>query len=97
VRGLFKSQELFERLLKTPTLAFLNAPAAKGLFPLIIYSLGQGDYTQENVVLWSTSRAMVTLLQLSLNWEQARAAFSYSFMTRRVMKHRCEIWNSRLR
>ena len=52
VRGLFKSPEQFERLLNLPIMAVVNAPAKKGLFPLIIYSLGQNDYTQENVVLW---------------------------------------------
>jgi dienelactone hydrolase len=52
VRGLFKSQVQFDRLMKTRASAFLDAPPMVGSFPLIIYSLGQGDYTQENVVLW---------------------------------------------
>ncbi len=52
LRGLFKSPSLLESLLKTPTASFLQAPAAEGSFPLVVYSLGQNDYTQENVVLW---------------------------------------------
>jgi dienelactone hydrolase len=52
LRGLFKSPALLEALLDTPTAAFLNAPADSGSFPLVVYSLGQNDYTQENVVLW---------------------------------------------
>jgi pimeloyl-ACP methyl ester carboxylesterase len=52
VRGLFNSKSCFDALLKTPTEAFPDAPAAEGRFPLLVYSLGQNDYTQENVVLW---------------------------------------------
>ena len=52
VRNFFKSETLFEQLLRTPTAAFLNAPAAQGSFPLVVYSLGQNDHTLENIVLW---------------------------------------------
>jgi dienelactone hydrolase len=52
LRGIFKTESALEGLLKTPSAAFLKAPAARGSFPLVVYSLGQNDYTQENVVLW---------------------------------------------
>ena len=45
------NQTLFRNLLQTPTAAFRDAPSAAGRFPIIIYSTGQNDYNQENVVL----------------------------------------------
>jgi dienelactone hydrolase len=38
-------------LLASPTGAYRDAPAVKGSFPIIIYSLGQNDHNEENVVL----------------------------------------------
>lgn len=52
VRGYFKSQALFDELLKTPTASFLDAQPLKGPFPVVVYSLGQNDHTLENIVLW---------------------------------------------
>lgn len=52
VRGLFKSQSSFDNLLHTPSASLLNAQPASGRFPLVVYSLGQNDFTQENAVLW---------------------------------------------
>ncbi len=52
IRGFFKSDERFESLLKTTMSAFQNAAIKKSKFPLIVYSLGQNDYTQENIILF---------------------------------------------
>lgn len=52
VRGLFKTRDEVDRLMRTPTAAVLHAAPMKGSYPLIVYSLGQNDYTQENVILW---------------------------------------------
>ena len=38
-------------LLASPTGAYRDAPAVHGSFPVIIYSLGQNDHNEENVVL----------------------------------------------
>jgi dienelactone hydrolase len=42
---------LLQRLLQTKTAAYRDAPYAHGAFPVVIYSMGQNDYNQENVVL----------------------------------------------
>jgi len=42
---------LLQRLLRTTTAAYRDAPYAHGAFPVVIYSMGQNDYNQENVVL----------------------------------------------
>jgi len=52
VKGYFPSKDLFDELLREPTAAHLDAPAAGRKFPLIVYSLGQNDHTLENIVLW---------------------------------------------
>jgi pimeloyl-ACP methyl ester carboxylesterase len=52
VRGFFKSKESVALLMGTLCAALLEAPAAEGRFPLVVHSLGQNDYTQENVVLF---------------------------------------------
>jgi len=45
------SQLYFKNLLKTPVNAVFGAAAGNGKYPVIIYSLGQNDYTQESTVL----------------------------------------------
>ena len=52
VRNFFKSQALFDKLLKTPTASYPDARPSKGTFPLVVFSLGQNDHTLENIVLW---------------------------------------------
>jgi len=52
VRNFFKSEALFDKLLKTPTASYLQARPSKGTFPLVVFSLGQNDHTLENIVLW---------------------------------------------
>jgi Dipeptidyl aminopeptidases/acylaminoacyl-peptidases len=63
LRGLFKTQAAFKELMATPTLAHRDAPLEKGKFPIIVYSLGQGDYTQENTPLceYLASRGFVVV------------------------------------
>lgn len=51
VRGLVASDTAFARILRTRVAAHRDARIAKGKFPVVVYSLGQGDYTQENVPL----------------------------------------------
>jgi dienelactone hydrolase len=52
VRNFFKSEALFDKLLKTPTASSLQARPSKDTFPLVVFSLGQNDHTLENIVLW---------------------------------------------
>jgi dienelactone hydrolase len=42
---------LLQQLLRTTTAAYRDASYAQGAFPVVIYSMGQNDYNQENVVL----------------------------------------------
>jgi len=59
---------LFENLMNTQTAARRGALPAKGRFPLVVYSLGQNDYLEENVVfaeyLASHGYVVVTVPQL---------------------------------
>lgn len=53
ISGLFQgSPALIEAFLKQPVAARFDAEPAAGPFPLAIYSLGQNNYTQENIVLF---------------------------------------------
>jgi dienelactone hydrolase len=52
LHGLFKgASREFDKLLQSASLSIENAPHAKGPFPVVIYSLGQDDYSQENTIL----------------------------------------------
>jgi dienelactone hydrolase len=52
IDGLFqKDRSLVQRLLATRVAAARNATPATGRFPIVVYSLGQDDYSQENTVL----------------------------------------------
>ena len=42
---------LLQNLLQTPTAAYRDERPAAGRFPVVVYSMGQNDYNQENVVL----------------------------------------------
>ena len=46
------SHSLKRVLFRTQTMAFQEIPAAKGQFPLLLYSLGLDDHQMENSVLW---------------------------------------------
>jgi dienelactone hydrolase len=53
IRNFFPGNEqLISKLLTTPTAAHFEDRAARGKFPLVVYSLGQNDHTLENIVLW---------------------------------------------
>lgn len=43
---------LYEKLMKMPTTAIRNAPAATGKFPIVLFAGGASHSTDENVVLW---------------------------------------------
>lgn len=43
---------LYEKLINCPVAAHLNAPPAKGKFPLLLHSVGRNDHQQANTVLW---------------------------------------------
>jgi len=65
IKGLFSGDEKeFQKFLNTSSEAVLNAAYIKGQqFPLLIYSLGQNDYTFENVILFEylASRGFVVI------------------------------------
>lgn len=44
-------QAIFDKLLSTPVVAYRNAPAAHGHFPLVLYSGGKGSRADANVEL----------------------------------------------
>jgi hypothetical protein len=48
-RRMIVPQALYDALLATPTAARQDATPAAGHFPVIVYALGQGDYTQEDI------------------------------------------------
>jgi Dienelactone hydrolase and related enzymes len=48
-RRIVRSQALYDALLATPMAAARDAPVAPGRHPMVIYALGQGDYTQEDI------------------------------------------------
>lgn len=53
IRGLFRgSEKHVQEFLRQPVAARFDAQPADGRFPLILYSLGQNDYTQDNVALF---------------------------------------------
>lgn len=54
LKGLFSGDEKeYENFLNTASDAILNAPAIKSKkFPLLVYSLGQNNYTFENIILF---------------------------------------------
>jgi tetratricopeptide (TPR) repeat protein len=53
LKGLYSgSEELYESLLTTPTNAVENASPLNGKFPVVVYSLGQNDYSEENTILF---------------------------------------------
>lgn len=76
LRGLFKSQTAFADLMKTRTLAHRNASVAHGKFPIVVYSLGQGDYTQEDTPLceYLASRGFVIISVPGLGTSPRRSA-----------------------
>ncbi len=52
LHGLFRSSAVLEEFMGTRMTAFRDAtPSARGSYPVIVYSLGQGNYTQENIPL----------------------------------------------
>src|SRR5260221_840465 len=51
LRGLIASDSAFQRLMLAPVAAHRDAAPLPGKFPVVVYSLGQGDYTQENIPL----------------------------------------------
>lgn len=75
LRGLFNSTRAFESFMQTPTIAMEDAAPARGSFPIVIYSLGQGDYTQENTPLseYLASRGYVVLSVPGLGTSPRRA------------------------
>jgi dienelactone hydrolase len=63
IRGLMASDSSFNRLMQTPMVARRDARMLSGKFPVVFYSLGQGDYTQENIPLceYLASRGYIVL------------------------------------
>ena len=73
LQGLFLgNKKAFENLLNTPVPSYKNAsPIKKRRFPLLIYSLGQNDYTLENTIIFeylaSHGFIVVTVPHLGMN------------------------------
>ncbi|MEO6405206.1 MAG: hypothetical protein ABIY51_06280 [Ferruginibacter sp.] len=72
IKGLFKgNDQAVQNLLNKNVPVYKNSKPVQKKFPLIIYSLGQGDYTQENTVLFeylaSNGYIVASVPQLSVN------------------------------
>lgn len=73
IKGLFSGDiKEYEKFLNTLSEARINAPHIKGKkFPLLIYSLGQNDYTFENIVLFeylaSNGFVVISIPHLGVN------------------------------
>ena len=63
LRNLLSSEASFTALMRTPTAAHRDASPEPGRFPVVVYSLGQGDYTMENTPLaeYLASRGMIVV------------------------------------
>ena len=63
MRNLLRSDSSYRRLTQTITAAHRNAPAERGKFPVVVYALGQGDYTMENTPLceYLASRGLIVV------------------------------------
>lgn len=63
LRNLLGSEASFTALMRTTTAAHRDASPEAGRFPIVVYSLGQGDYTMENTPLaeYLASRGMIVV------------------------------------
>jgi pimeloyl-ACP methyl ester carboxylesterase len=63
LRNLLSSVVSFTALMRTATAAHRDASLKPGRFPIVVYSLGQGDYTMENTPLaeYLASRGMIVI------------------------------------
>jgi pimeloyl-ACP methyl ester carboxylesterase len=63
LRNLLRSEASFTALMRTSTAAHRDASPERGRFPVVVYSLGQGDYTMENTPLaeYLASRGMIVV------------------------------------
>jgi hypothetical protein len=71
---------LYEKLINCKVAAHLNAPIAKGKFPLLMHSVGRNDHQQANTVLWeylaSHGYVIATVPQLGASPATPRLAFT---------------------
>jgi hypothetical protein len=77
VKGLlniFSSKGAVESLFTTRMAAHRDVPLASGHFPVIVYALGQGDYTQENIPLceYLASRGYIVVSVAQLGTSERR-------------------------
>jgi pimeloyl-ACP methyl ester carboxylesterase len=72
--NIFSSKDAVESLFTTRVAAHRDAPPASGRFPLIVYALGQGDYTEENIPLceYLASRGYVIVSVAQLGTSERR-------------------------
>ncbi|MEW6209319.1 MAG: acyl-CoA thioester hydrolase/BAAT C-terminal domain-containing protein, partial [Acidobacteriota bacterium] len=74
------SAPLVDKLMSARVAAFLNAPTAKGSFPLLMHSVGLNDHQAASTVLWeylaSYGYVIATVPQLGADLLKPRLAFT---------------------
>ena len=72
--NIFSSKAAVESLFTTRVAAHRDAPLASGRFPVIVYALGQGDYTQEDIPLceYLASRGYIVVSVAQLGTSERR-------------------------
>jgi hypothetical protein len=72
--NIFSSKGAVESLFITRVAAHREAPLASGRFPVIVYALGQGDYTQEDIPLceYLASRGYIVVSVAQLGTSERR-------------------------
>jgi hypothetical protein len=72
--NIFSSKSAVDALFATRVAAHRDAPLAAGRFPVIVYALGQGDYTQEDIPLceYLASRGYIVASAAQLGTSERR-------------------------
>ena len=72
--NIFSGKGAVESLFTTRAAAHRDAPLASGHFPVIVYALGQGDYTEENIPLceYLASRGYIVVSVAQLGTSERR-------------------------
>jgi len=72
--NIFSTKGAVESLFATRVAAHRDAPLASGRFPVIVYALGQGDYTEENIPLceYLASRGYIVVSVAQLGTSERR-------------------------
>jgi len=72
--NIFSTKGAVESLFATRVAAHRDAPLASGRFPVVVYALGQGDYTEEDIPLceYLASRGYIVVSVAQLGTSQRR-------------------------